>query len=94
LKKSWLAFSGIDFQAGHLRPAHQTSALGLQVIKGFSVQVADQQVRCLQCGEQPQNATAVTFHFAPRFRPSVSPLGFDRPSGPHLTCNARPSGPT
>jgi hypothetical protein len=29
-----------------------------------------------QCGEQPQNATAVTFHFAPRFRPSVSPLGF------------------
>ena len=36
----------------------------------------------IQCGDQPQNATAVTFHFAPRFRPSVSLA-----PRAHLTCH-------
>jgi hypothetical protein len=30
-KKSWLASSGIERQAGHLLPSHQTPALGLQL---------------------------------------------------------------
>ena len=34
-----------------------------------------------QCGDHTYNATAVTFHFGPRFRASVSGLGFRPPPG-------------
>ena len=48
---------------------------------------------CLQCGDHTYNATAVTFHFGPRFRASVSGLGFRAsstwwhpPQVPHGAC--------
>ena len=58
-------------------------APGVAADPGVEVDSGKRPPRMSQCGDHTYNATAVTFHFGPRFRASVSGLGFALHMGGH-----------